>query len=175
MNNLTFDDVESIARVIQVALTPVFLLTGIASLLGVLSTRLGRVADRVDTLTERLETAGRDERQRLLALLNYLRRRSVILDIAVMFAVLAGVATCVSALLLFVGSLRDLTGGAGLLFAFGMALVLTVGALACYLLEMLLAGRGIRVRVRRAHDETAEGSADAEPGEDQAPERAPGP
>ena len=35
--------VDSVAHVIQVALTPVFLLSGIASLLSVLSTRLARV------------------------------------------------------------------------------------------------------------------------------------
>src|SRR5271157_2958696 len=44
---LGLDSVDSVAHVIQVALTPVFLLSGIASLLGVLSTRLARVADRV--------------------------------------------------------------------------------------------------------------------------------
>jgi hypothetical protein len=49
------DTVESVARVIQVALTPVFLLSGITSLLGVLSTRLARVADRVDALADQLE------------------------------------------------------------------------------------------------------------------------
>jgi hypothetical protein len=40
--------VESVTHVIQVALTPVFLLTAVAALLNVFSTRLGRVADRVD-------------------------------------------------------------------------------------------------------------------------------
>jgi Protein of unknown function (DUF2721) len=49
------DTVESVAHVIQVALTPVFLLSGIASLLGVLSTRLAPVADRADALAEQLE------------------------------------------------------------------------------------------------------------------------
>ena len=52
------DTVESVAHVIQVALTPVFLLSGIASLLGVLSARLARVADRVDALAEQLEGDG---------------------------------------------------------------------------------------------------------------------
>jgi hypothetical protein len=51
---LGLDTVESVAHVIQVALTPVFLLSGIASLLGVLSTRLARVADRVDALADQL-------------------------------------------------------------------------------------------------------------------------
>ena len=50
---LGLDSVDSVAHVIQVALTPVFLLSGIASLLGVLSTRLARVADRVDALEHR--------------------------------------------------------------------------------------------------------------------------
>jgi hypothetical protein len=60
---LGLDSVDSVAHVIQVALTPVFLLSGVASLLGVLSTRLGRVADRVDSLAERLETAEPAQRE----------------------------------------------------------------------------------------------------------------
>ena len=91
------DNVDSVAHVIQVALTPVFLLSGIASILGVLSTRLARVADRVDALAEKLETAGPTERNRLLLRLAYLRRRSHILDVAVMMATLGGAATSTAA------------------------------------------------------------------------------
>ena len=36
---------ETIAHIIQIVLTPVFLLSGIATLLGVFSNRLARVAD----------------------------------------------------------------------------------------------------------------------------------
>ena len=43
-----FDRVDTVAHVIQIALTPVFLFSGISSLLSVLATRLGRVADHVD-------------------------------------------------------------------------------------------------------------------------------
>jgi hypothetical protein len=43
--------VANVTRVIQLALTPVFLLTAVAALLNVFSTRLGRVADRVDLLS----------------------------------------------------------------------------------------------------------------------------
>jgi cell division protein FtsB len=68
--------VESVAHVIQMALTPVFLLSGIASLLGVLSTRLARVADRVDALAEQLEADGPIDRRKLRRRLAYLQRRS---------------------------------------------------------------------------------------------------
>jgi hypothetical protein len=140
---LGLDSVDSVAHVIQVALTPVFLLSGIASLLGVLSTRLGRVADRVDSLAERLETAEPAQRSRLEARLTYLRRRSHILDAAVMMATLGGIATSSAAMLLFVGTLRDQTG-ISLFVAFGFALLFTMGALVAFLTEMLLASRGIR-------------------------------
>ena len=40
-------DQSSVTDVIQLTLTPAFLLTAVAALLNVFSTRLGRVADRV--------------------------------------------------------------------------------------------------------------------------------
>jgi hypothetical protein len=43
---------ETIAHIIQIVLTPVFLLSGIATLLGVFSNRLARVADRVHQLNQ---------------------------------------------------------------------------------------------------------------------------
>jgi hypothetical protein len=107
---LGLDTVESVAHVIQVALTPVFLLSGIASLLSVLSTRLARVADRVDALAEQLEADGPIDRRKLRRRLAYLRRRSHVLDAAVMMGTLGGVATSCAALLLFVGTLRDRPG-----------------------------------------------------------------
>jgi cytochrome c biogenesis protein CcdA len=137
------DSVESVAHVIQVALTPVFLLSGIASLLGVLSTRLARVADRVDALAEKLEGDEPVDRRKLQRRLAYLRRRSHVLDAAVMMGTLGGVATSCAGLLLFVGTLRD-QPGASLFVAFGLALLFTMGALVAFLIEMLLASRGLR-------------------------------
>jgi cytochrome c biogenesis protein CcdA len=140
---LGLDTVDSVAHVIQVALTPVFLLSGIASLLGVLATRLARVADRVDALADQLETAGPIDSRRLRRRLAYLRRRSHVLDVAVMMGTLGGVATSCAGLLLFVGTLRDRPGVA-LFVAFGLALLFTMGALLAFLIEMLLASRGLR-------------------------------
>jgi hypothetical protein len=139
--------VDSIAHVIQVALTPVFLLTGIASLLGVFSGRLARVGDQLDSLSEKMDVATAAELPRLRRHLNYLRRRSYALDAAVVLGGLAGVATSVAALLLFVSTLREHTGANYMFAAFGSALVFTIGALAFFLCEMLMASRGIRLAV----------------------------
>ena len=48
----TLDDLPDVTRAIQLALAPVFLLTGIAGLLNVMSTRLSRIIDRGRALTE---------------------------------------------------------------------------------------------------------------------------
>jgi hypothetical protein len=167
---LGLDTVESVAHVIQVALTPVFLLSGIASLLAVLSTRLARVADRVDALVERLEADGPIDRCKLQRRLAYLRRRSHVLDAAVMMGTLGGVATSCAALLLFVGTLRD-RPGVSLFVAFGLALLFTMGALGAFLIEMLLASRGLRYHANcanaagEAHEHAAEGVGEPTRGE----------
>ena len=93
-------------RVIQLALTPVFPLTAVAALLNAFSTRLGRVADRVDLLSADLPRGAADT-EFLSAQLGFLRRRSLILDVAVVLATIGGAATCAAALVLFLGALRD--------------------------------------------------------------------
>jgi Protein of unknown function (DUF2721) len=94
--------VENVTRVIQLALTPVFLLTAVAALLNVFSTRLGRVGDRVDLLSADLQRGAADT-EFLSAQLDFLRTRSLILDVATV----GGAATCAAALVLFLGALRD--------------------------------------------------------------------
>ena len=63
----TGSGLDTITHVIQVALTPVFLLSGIATLLSVFSTRLARVADQVDAVSKALEGADRSDAQMLSA------------------------------------------------------------------------------------------------------------
>jgi|GEM_PF-3951299 len=63
----TGSPLDTIAHIIQVALTPVFLLSGIATLLNVFSTRLSRVGDRVEAATKALETADDAQRTALSA------------------------------------------------------------------------------------------------------------
>src|SRR5712692_3904710 len=109
------------AHVIQVALTPVFLLSGIATLLNVFSTRLARVADRVDALSKEIEGADADEANALSAQLAYLHRRSLALDVAVVLGAVGGAATCAAVLALFVGALRNATIASVLFALFGLA------------------------------------------------------
>ncbi|KQT55185.1 MULTISPECIES: DUF2721 domain-containing protein [unclassified Aureimonas] len=130
----------SAAQVVQLALTPIFLLAGLASLLNVFTIRLNRIADRVDRLL--VDPLGKELQ------LSRLRLRSRLLDAAVLLCALAGALTCCAALALFVGALTD-RGGAILLFGlFGAALVCAIGALGAYAVETVLSGRTIRDQAR---------------------------
>lgn len=133
---------DSIAHIIQTALTPVFLLTGIATLLNVLSTRLGRVNDLMRNVAGLLGADATGEAARILHLrLRRLRRRSTVLVAAMVSGALAGTSTCGAILALFVGALRD-RGAATVLFVlFGAAVVCTTGLLAALLAETVLSWR----------------------------------
>jgi hypothetical protein len=138
------DALEAAARVVQLALTPVFLLSGIAALLNVFASRLGRVADQADVLSKASKEEVRDSRLRLL------RWRSRALDWAVVLAAMAGAFTCTAVLILFLGEVLG-KGAAGLLYlSFGGAIVLTMGALLAFVVEMLLAASGVRRMVVRS-------------------------
>ncbi len=140
---MTEYDLEGAAHVVQLALTPVFLLSGTATLLSVFAARLARVADRVDALAQETKDPIRDE------LLAVLRRRSHFLDVAVVMSALAGGLTCTAVLVLFLGEVRG-TAAARLLFlSFGGAIALTMASLTAFVVEMLLAARGVRRTVDR--------------------------
>jgi hypothetical protein len=137
-------DLEAAARVVQLALTPVFLLSGVAALLNVFAARLGRVSDQTDRVAAS-PVAGPDRALRL----RVLRFRSRALDVAVVFAALGGALTCGAVLVIFLGAVLGRTGALVLFVVFGAAIVFTMGALLAFVIEMLLAARGVRRMVER--------------------------
>ena len=140
---------DLVAHVIQIALTPIFLLSGIATLLNVFATRLGRVADLVVQITKAMEEADPDQSVDLARQLLNLRRRSIALEAAVVLGAIAATATCASVFTLFVGALRDETVASMLFTTFGVAIVCTISAITCFTVEMMMAGSGVRAEMAR--------------------------
>lgn len=133
---------EQAAHAVQLSLTPVFLLSGIAALLNVFATRLGRVADQADAVAaEPHHAPARDHRLRIL------KSRSLALDWAVVLAAVGGALTCGAILLLFLGAVLGRSAASVLFALFGGAIVLSAGSLVAFVIEMLLAARGVRTTV----------------------------
>ena len=153
MDSSAADALNHGAHIVQLALTPVFLLSAIAALLNVFSARLARVADQVDKVTRELEDPRTEDRALRKRLLRRLSRRSLAMDVAVVLGTLAGVATSGAALTLFLGAFSERGPVWTLYVSFGAALVCTMGALTAYMAEMLMASQSLR-REARTQDAT---------------------
>ena len=138
------DDLDGVAHVIQTALTPVFLLSGIGTLLNVFNQRLARVSDQFEHVSDLLGKAGDHDGAVLLRHRDRLSRRRMALDATVGLAACAGALTCTAAFALFLVTLREAGGGFALEVLFGSALVCTVGALTTFLVDTVLAWHGLR-------------------------------
>jgi hypothetical protein len=139
------DAVDSIAHVVQVALTPVFLLSGIGTLLNVFNTRLSRVSDHRAYVTDLLRgEIDADQQAWLRAHLVRLRRRTLVLDASVVLGAIGGASTCGAAFVLFLGSVREAAIASWLFALFGLALGCTACALVAFLADSVLAWHGLR-------------------------------
>jgi hypothetical protein len=128
-----------ISHAIQLAIAPVFLLTGIAALLGVMATRLARVIDRARSFERTWRDL--DERTRAIAReeLATLEIRRNIASWAINFCTVAALLVCLVIVCLFVEEFfaANLRWLAGALFVSSM--VALIGGLASFLREVYLA------------------------------------
>jgi hypothetical protein len=143
----TSDALTTIVHIIQVSLAPVFLLSGIATLLNVFSTRYARVADQVDAVAKQVEGADDIEAAALSLRLTHLHRRSLALDAAVALAAAGGALTCATVLALFVGEAGGPAIATLLYVTFGLAIACTLTAVMAFAGEMLMASKRIRAEV----------------------------
>jgi hypothetical protein len=138
---------DSVVHIIQVSLAPVFLLSGIATLLNVFSTRFARVADQVDAVAKEVDGADAVTAAILSLRLSHLHLRSRVLDIAVALGAAGGALTCATVLALFVGEAGGLPTAAMLFVTFGLAIACALASIAAYSVEMFMASKRIRVEV----------------------------
>jgi hypothetical protein len=137
---------EAAVHLIQVALTPIFLLSGIAAMLNVFAGRLARVADRLDHLSIELRTAPCTAE--ITAEIAHLHRRSMLLDSAVVLGTIGATATCLAILTLFFLGIGAFAVSAVLLFFFGGAILCTLLSVVLFGCEMLISSNGLRSRMR---------------------------
>jgi len=130
-----------IARVIQLAVAPVFLLTALATLITALNNRLGRIVDRRRVLLDRLAAAlapapGGDPPQTELRTLS---RRIRLIYFAILAAVTGALLVCMVVAGAFIGALLavDLARLVAVLFI--LAMFALIACLGLFLREVFLA------------------------------------
>ncbi len=137
-------DAASVAHAIQLAVAPVFLMSGIGAILGVLANRLGRVVDRLRLLEGTTDAAREEHPTEILAL----RRRARWIQMAVTLCTLSALLICLVIAALFIGSEigRDPARLVALLFI--SAMLALISGLLCFLREITIATASLGMRKR---------------------------
>lgn len=149
--------IEALSQVIQLAVAPVFLLAGIAGLLGMLSTRLGRVIDRARVIERRIPHAKREEQKQLL--LNEttsLWRRIRLVNWAIRLCVSGALMICLVIVALFVGDFVVFNIAIMIACLFVAAMLLIISGLVCLLREVGIAIRQLRQGMEIAIEDAAQ-------------------
>lgn len=150
--------VAAVAQVIQLAIAPVFLLTGIAGMLSVLSARLGRVTDRARSLERRLpHTVRQDQVDLLHAEIRPLWRRILMINWAIRLNVGSALTISLVIVTLFLGDYGVFAIDRAIAGLFIIAMLLIILALLLLLLEVGLAtkkmGQGIEATLNESADQ----------------------
>ena len=139
------DHVTDVARLIQLAVAPVFLLTAVGTIIGVLSTRLGRAVDRSRLLEDRLRQLQPEGQKAAREELGILSRRVRLVYAAMVLSVICALFVGLLIAVAFVDAFIniDLAKFIGLLF---------IGAMIAFIFSLLIFLREIFLAVTSARD-----------------------
>lgn len=138
--------VDAISHNIQLAIAPVFLLTGIASILGVLTNRLGRVIDRARKLEAEISGYDRDARRRAARELTVLNKRMAAAHWAIGLCTSSALFVCIVIAILFVGDVIPGRVSQAVAPLFILVMMLLIAGLLLFLFEVQIATRSVRIR-----------------------------
>jgi hypothetical protein len=144
-----------IAHLIQVALTPIFLISAIGVTLNVLTNRLSRIVDRARTIEDHLRRPdyqfdGRD----LHEVLGVLARRARYINASVTLITLSALFISLVVVMLFVNAFLRWDLAAFIACMFILSMMTLCGALLSFLIEVRIATATLRIGIEAASKET---------------------
>ncbi len=141
---------SSFLPVIQTAITPVILLSGVGALMLTLTNRMGRIVDRTRTLAGLLHSAAAADRAHLESQLNIMWRRAKLVRVAVTFAGLSMLLSCLLVIGIFIDVMADDDFGLQLVVTFLASAMCLIAALAAFLRDIWMSLWALRLEVERA-------------------------
>ena len=143
---------ENVAHIIQLALGPVFLLSGVGITLSMLTQRLSRIVDRARTLEDRREATTDIERHKIIDKdLRAILRRSRYINSAIALCTTSALLTALVVTLLFASEFTPMSVGAIIAIMFVGSTVCLSTAFIMFLIEVRIATNTLRIGVQK-HD-----------------------
>lgn len=137
--------ISAVAHAIQLAVAPVFLLSGIGAMLAVLTNRLSRIIDRARSLETQLATSPPEAAAAIHSELKVLARRARHISHAIMLCTVTALLVCALIATLFVGAFGGFDTTAPVVLLFVAAMVAFIGGLLFFLREISLATARLRI------------------------------
>ena len=136
--------VTAVARVIQLAVAPVFLLSGIGAMLSVMTNRLARIVDRARVLEIAMSQRGAETDAHMTGELDALSRRAKLISWSITLCTVTALLICAVIAVLFLGAFLEIhfSTAVALLFI-GAMLAFFVGLLV-FLFEIRVATATVR-------------------------------
>jgi Protein of unknown function (DUF2721) len=140
-----------IAHWIQIALTPIFLISAIGVTLNVLTSRLARIVDRARAMEDRLRSPEhRSEGQDLHAKLLVLARRAKWINAAITLITLSALFIAFVVVMLFVNAFLRWDLSAFIASMFILSMTSLAAALLAFLIEVRIATATLRIGIEEA-------------------------
>jgi hypothetical protein len=137
---------ENVAKLIQLALGPVFLLSGVGITLSMLTQRLARIVDRARTLEEQRERAEDEIRlKRIDKDLRAIFRRTKYINSAIALSTVSALLTTLVVSLLFASEFTQLRIGGVVAVLFSAAMICLSLAFLMFLIEVRIAVNTLRI------------------------------
>ena len=150
---------RELVPILQTAIGPVILISGIGLLLLSMTNRYGRVIDRTRWLAEHARKATPQQSDRLTAQLSILFRRARLIRLSITLASLSLLLTAVLIIGLFLGALFRAETGLYIIILFVACMGILIASLAVFIrdLNLSLAALRLEVETDMASDETEPG------------------
>jgi uncharacterized membrane protein YesL len=140
-----------IAHLIQVALTPIFLISAIGVILNVLTSRLARIVDRARDAEERVSAEQpSDATSRLHERLEVLARRARCINIAITLITTSALLISLVVVMLFVNAFLRWDLSAYIAISFILSMLSLAAALTAFLVEVRIATKSLRIGIDTA-------------------------
>lgn len=149
--NLMNIDIQlgEISHIIQLAIAPVFLLTGVGTKLSVLTSRLARIIDRSRVLEDRIQATTGADHTDAYAELDTLYRRSHLINRAITLSTSCGLLVCIVVAALFIGDALNLGLASFIALCFVLGMFCLIGSFVYLLREIFVATKTVSFRNMR--------------------------
>jgi hypothetical protein len=142
--------------VLQTAIGPVILISGVGLLLLSLTNRFGRAVDRTRQLLREMRVASGDERKRLAAQIENLYQRAVLIQLAVIYGAVSVLFVAVLIITLFISALLKIELAILVVALFIGCLLSLIVSLIAFIMDVRLSLRALKLELGEESADTAD-------------------